>query len=254
MSLSKAIANQHPQISGAVLEKVILQNDLTNLSPLEKVQYVNGICNTLGLNPVTQPIALMKFNGKEVPYFKKDATEQLRKINNVSIKKLDTVMHEGIYIVTAYAMLPNGREDSSTGVITISGLKGDNLSNAMMKAETKAKRRVTLSICGLGFIDESEVDSIPNAKKFDVMQPKNEPLLEEIVNDDLEESLLSIAQTNDIDELQEVFTIAYKKLISTKDKNAIQKLINAKDKKKSEIEMVKEFNAEIDVTTGEVLS
>jgi len=33
----------------------------------------------------------------------------------------------------------------------------------MMKAETKAKRRVTLAICGLGFLDESEVDSIKGA-------------------------------------------------------------------------------------------
>jgi hypothetical protein len=30
-----------------------------------------------------------------------------------------------------------------------------------MKAETKAKRRVTLSICGLGMLDESEVESLP---------------------------------------------------------------------------------------------
>ena len=33
-----------------------------------------------------------------------------------------------------------------------------------MKAETKAKRRVTLSICGMGWLDESEIESIPNAK------------------------------------------------------------------------------------------
>jgi hypothetical protein len=32
------------------------------------------------------------------------------------------------------------------------------------KAVTKAKRRVTLSICGLGMLDESEVASIPGAR------------------------------------------------------------------------------------------
>jgi hypothetical protein len=37
------------------------------------------------------------------------------------------------------------------------------LANALMKAETKSKRRVTLSICGLGFLDETEADSIPGA-------------------------------------------------------------------------------------------
>jgi hypothetical protein len=30
-----------------------------------------------------------------------------------------------------------------------------------MKAETKAKRRVTLSICGLGLLDETEVETVP---------------------------------------------------------------------------------------------
>jgi hypothetical protein len=33
-----------------------------------------------------------------------------------------------------------------------------------MKAETKAKRRATLSLCGLGMLDETEVASVPEAK------------------------------------------------------------------------------------------
>ena len=37
-----------------------------------------------------------------------------------------------------------------------------------MKAETKAKRRATLSLCGLGLLDESEVDSIPSSRRVAV--------------------------------------------------------------------------------------
>jgi hypothetical protein len=44
---------------------------------------------------------------------------------------------------------------------------GDMLANAMMRCETKAKRRVTLSIVGLGWTDESEIDSIPGAAVVD---------------------------------------------------------------------------------------
>jgi hypothetical protein len=33
-----------------------------------------------------------------------------------------------------------------------------------MKATTKAKRRATLSICGLGWLDETEVETIPHAR------------------------------------------------------------------------------------------
>jgi hypothetical protein len=51
----------------------------------------------------------------------------------------------------------------STGAVSIVNVNGEARANAMMKAETKAKRRVTLSICGLGMLDETEVESIPEA-------------------------------------------------------------------------------------------
>jgi len=41
---------------------------------------------------------------------------------------------------------------------------GEALANALMKASTKAKRRLTLSLCGLGFLDETEVGTIPGAR------------------------------------------------------------------------------------------
>lgn len=174
------------KVNGELLEKVILGNDLSGLTSLEKVNYVKSICDSVGLNPVTRPIQIMKFQGKEVPYFSKDATEQLRKLNKVSITKIEKDSFEGVYVVTAYARTPDGREDSSTGVLATSGLKGDALANAMMKAETKAKRRVTLSICGLGFIDECEVDSIKGATKVTVKSDEP-PLLEAKQNDDFDQ-------------------------------------------------------------------
>jgi len=58
--------------------------------------------------------------------------------------------------------------DQAKGAVVIGNLKGEAKANAIMKAETKAKRRVTLSICGMGWTDESEIDSIPNARPVDV--------------------------------------------------------------------------------------
>jgi hypothetical protein len=43
-----------------------------------------------------------------------------------------------------------------TLAVAIGALKGDALANAPMKAETKSKRRVTLSLAGLGWLDETE--------------------------------------------------------------------------------------------------
>ncbi len=70
----------------------------------------------------------------------------------------------GLYVVVARATTADGREDEAIGAVSVRGLSGDALANAIMKAETKAKRRVTLSIVGLGWTDESEVDSIPGAQ------------------------------------------------------------------------------------------
>lgn len=255
MALSQQVINQPSnQINGALLEKVIIGNDLSGLNSMEKVQYVKSMCQTLGLNPVTKPIQLMKFQGKETPYFTKDATEQLRKINNVSIFKIDTkILEGGIYVVTAYASTPDGRQDSATGVLSISGLKGESLANAMMKAETKSKRRVTLSICGLGFIDESEVDSIPNAKKIEISSPiKNETIEEDNSEIDFVNFMHEIELADSLDKLKSIFMDITKVNFKT-NPDLLKKLIDAKDKKKNEL-TVKEFNQEIDENTGEVLS
>jgi hypothetical protein len=66
-----------------------------------------------------------------------------------------------VFIVTAKVRNRDGRTDIAKGAVAIANLKGEVLANAMMKAETKAKRRATLSLCGLGFLDETEVADIP---------------------------------------------------------------------------------------------
>jgi hypothetical protein len=85
------------------------------------------------------------------------------RIHGISIYIASRERMNDIYIVTARARTRDGREDESTGAVTIGNLKGDALCNALMKAETKSKRRVTLSIAGLGWLDETELDTIPSA-------------------------------------------------------------------------------------------
>ena len=116
------------------IEALLVQGDLGKLSPEQRVKYYDSVCVSLGLNKLTQPFAYLVLNGKTV---------------------------EGVYLVTAKGRDKTGRTDASTGAVTIAGLKGDNLANALMKAETKAKRRLTLSLCGLGMLDESELETIP---------------------------------------------------------------------------------------------
>ena len=64
------------------------------------------------------------------------------------------------------------------GAVNINGLKGEALANAMMKAETKAKRRATLSLCGLGLMDELEVSDA--GKEKTLSKAKAKPIFTEM--------------------------------------------------------------------------
>lgn len=160
------------------LEKVLLTGDLSGLKPEEKINYYNVVCESVGLNPMTKPFDYMKLGGKEVLYANKTCGDQLRSKRRISITITSREKIDDVYVVTAEAKDENGRTDSSTGAVTVAGLKGEALANAYMKAETKAKRRVTLSLCGLGLLDESEVDSVASAEKIppprDVSAPTQE--------------------------------------------------------------------------------
>src|SRR5260221_10303665 len=151
------------QLAGTSLEQVLIGGDLSKLTSADRVMYYKAVCESVGLNPLTKPFEYITLNGKLTLYARRDATDQLRQLHKVSIEIVAREVVEDCYVVTARATTPI-RQDESIGAVNIAGLKGDVRANAMMKSETKAKRRVTLSICGLGMLDETEVDSIPGAR------------------------------------------------------------------------------------------
>lgn len=151
--------------AGAIMESVITKGDLGQLSPTERSQYYAAVCKSVGLNPLTKPFEYITLNGKLTLYALRSATDQLRSLYKVSVVELVESEKDGVFIVTAKVQNGEGRTDMAKGAVTIGSLKGDALANALMKCETKAKRRATLSICGLGFLDEMELETIPPAAR-----------------------------------------------------------------------------------------
>jgi len=145
------------------MERVLIGGDLSKLSAPERLVYYKAVCESVGLNPLTKPFEYILLNGKLTLYARKDATDQLRSLHDVSITNQTDRVIEGIYVVTTYVQNAKGRTDVAKGAVHIENLKGEARANAIMKAETKSKRRATLSICGLGMLDETEVESIPQA-------------------------------------------------------------------------------------------
>lgn len=140
------------------------KNDLAMMTEKERAKLYGAVCRSIGLNPLTAPFEYIKLNGKLTLYAKKGATDQIRDIKRISITSIEKEVQDGVLMVTATAQDASGRMDSDMGAVVLTGLKGENLANAHMKAITKAKRRVTLSMAGLGFLDETEIETIPASR------------------------------------------------------------------------------------------
>jgi hypothetical protein len=149
-------------------ERLLVMGDLSQLTPQERLLYYQQLCRSLGLNPVSRPFEYLYFQGKLSLYATKEGAAQLRTQRQVSFTKLETKIEAGLCIVSVEATLPDGRSDMDEGITPIQGLSGNELANARLKAITKAKRRVTLSICGLGMLDETEVDTMSGAGRVDL--------------------------------------------------------------------------------------
>lgn len=192
MAATLATIGKTPRLQDAVsvLEKLVANGDLSKLKPEDRLKYYYGVCESLGLNHLTRPFEYIKLEGKLTLYARKDCTDQLRKLHDVSIVNLQQMEVANNYMVTATATTPTGRQDSDIGAVPLiypqyvwkwdeegtqrireshadagKRLSEPDFCNAVMKATTKAKRRVTLSICSLGFVmDETEVDDLPTAQ------------------------------------------------------------------------------------------
>lgn len=155
---------------------LVTQGDLSRLSNEQRLSYYHEVCRRVGLNPLTKPFDFIKLNGKLVLYANKDATAQLAAVNTVSVTIVDKVIDKasGVLLVFARASTPDGRQtDQVGGVALFEKMKGDDVANAWMKCITKANRRAVLTHCGLGMLDESELETIPakNVERLTVAEP-----------------------------------------------------------------------------------
>jgi hypothetical protein len=162
--MTNELQAHNQDVSWALMESLALRGDISGLNPQQKVMYYNTLCERVGLDPTTTPFIPLKLNGKETLYATRSCTDQLAKKHSITRSIVSRERIQDIYVVTCRATI-GSRSEESVGAVSIGGLKGESLANAVMKAESKAKRRATLSICGLGMTDESELETIPANQK-----------------------------------------------------------------------------------------
>jgi hypothetical protein len=161
-----AIESTHETAAGKA-NLALIQGDLSKLTELERYQYYQRVCASVGLNPETKPFGYISFQGKLILYATRNATDQLRAIHGVSLVSHEIKESDGVLFATVTLRDRHGRTDTDVGAVTVKGLQGDSRANAYMKCLTKAKRRATLSLCGLSTLDETEMDTMPGASVVD---------------------------------------------------------------------------------------
>ena len=157
-------------VNAGALERVLVAGDLSGLSESQRIEYYKAVCESLGLNPLTRPFEYLRLNGRLVLYATRAAADQLRSIHGISIIDARIERQDDLITVTVRGRACDGREDLEVGVVSVAGLRGEALANAQMKALTKAKRRLTLSLAGLGWLDETEAETIPGARRVSEQQ------------------------------------------------------------------------------------
>jgi hypothetical protein len=160
------------------IERALVDGDLSKMSNEERLQYMQRLCNSLGLNMLTRPFQYITLQGKLTLYATKAATDQIARTMGISIQIMsrDTDSAAGIHTVIARAIDKDGRSYDSEGIVSIKGKAGDDLCNALMKAATKARRRAVLGMGGLGVMDETELETVRSAQPVQVNHDTGEIL------------------------------------------------------------------------------
>jgi hypothetical protein len=177
--------HQYHVVSPKAVEAVLAKGDLTLLSEEDRVRHYMNVCESLGLNWMTKPLEYIEFteNGtkKLALYLTRGATDQIRMNLGVDVTITKRWEEDGVIWATAVATRGARTFEATAGVpVEIEDgdwvqssnpngkryfkgngqykrLRGEKLINARLKLETKAYRRATLGIAGLGWLEAAGV-------------------------------------------------------------------------------------------------
>ncbi|NJO65950.1 MAG: hypothetical protein HC836_50130 [Richelia sp. RM2_1_2] len=157
----------------AAIEKVENNNgDVSHLTAVErKILYIE-MCRAYNLDPLSFPLDYIESDGKLKIYLNSVGAAQLRDRFSISTRIKSREFLEDMWIVVVEARRDN-RTEEATGAASVMNKFGKTSPtakvNALKKAETQAKRRATLSICGFGWDDE-ESGRVIKAQTYDPPQ------------------------------------------------------------------------------------
>jgi hypothetical protein len=149
------------------------------------------LCQKYDLDPILRPFDLISFNGGMKFYMTASATNQLANAKSLTreVLLLEVNAEQMLARCTVKVSDTNGRAETANAFIAVSKflaptkenpvprkvlMDGEDLANALLKLETKAKRRATMSFFGVmdaGYDNEDRQQTAPLAAP-DVSRPR----------------------------------------------------------------------------------
>lgn len=143
-----------PRDAAIAMDAVLGHGDLSMLTAEERAFHYVAVCESIGLNPKTQPFEYVSFQGRLVLYPRKNATDQLSAMHGITfsepIQEVKKLGNAEMLVTKMQGWMPDGRSTWDMSTIFLGGMQGQELANQFMKGVTKARRRVTLALVGLG--------------------------------------------------------------------------------------------------------
>ena len=136
---------------------------LNDLTEAEKLEYYYNACEYFKVPAELNLLQFIWIDNENGPgknlvlYARKGATDIMRANNEISVDEVKETIGDGFIMFTAKGHDKTGRTDVAVGSIGTKGLSPRALSDAIMTAQTRATRRLTLQFVGGGLLDESEV-------------------------------------------------------------------------------------------------
>lgn len=172
------LAVADPEQAAGALAHVLGAGDLARLTNEQRVGHYLDLCRSLGLNPRSRPFDWIEFYDPQTKakklqlYPNQSCAAQLRRQHQISVRvvkkeAIDRDTDSAMYLVEVEGTTPTGRTGFASKYVPLVGmgqdrrtypLKGQQLANAYMKAETGALRRLVLSMVGM--VSPPEMDEL----------------------------------------------------------------------------------------------
>jgi hypothetical protein len=139
-------------------ELALMRGDLRGLTRGQVAEVVASLCERMGIDPSLAPIDVIPTReGKLIPYINAKGAAELRRRHGLEVTSIEVVKERaGLVVLRCVLRGQDGRTDQAFGAAEWREDRPQDEARSWMVAETRAKRRATMSAVGIFLEGPSE--------------------------------------------------------------------------------------------------